>query len=78
MSAQLDDEDSLGMCSYCRELKPIVMSRPTQPGRGQGKLKAFWRTCCDCERIPERRSPRSSRISRVASTTPPGAWWNRD
>jgi hypothetical protein len=79
MAEQLD-EDSLDTCSGCSQLSVIVESRPLPPhlvGRGAGPLKAFARLCASCAPDSQvRRSPRSSRY--VSSTTPPGAWWNRD
>jgi hypothetical protein len=73
MAERLDDRTDEDSCSFCGS-SPVVMSRPTLIGRGHGLLRAFWRTCSDCERIPERRSPRSSRYY---ATTPTNPWSDR-
>ena len=64
MSAELDEEDSLQVCSSCGQLSVIVESRPLPAhlvGRGTGPMKAFVRLCQSCSSDPSRPDPKSSR-----------------
>jgi hypothetical protein len=79
MSAELDEEDSLQVCTSCGQLSVIVTSKPLPSdlvGRGAGPCRAFQRLCASCAPgtfTPVTRSSRS-----YASTPIRNPWWDRD